>query len=90
MIIRTYQINNLMPNHIFFDNNCTLGQMVKNNPIFKNVGLTVDIFHFTCKHTESDTFCQENCNPHAYPELLRETMVAGTSTLQLLSRQMSA
>jgi hypothetical protein len=72
MIIRTYRINNLMPNHIFFDNNCTLGKMVKNNPIFKNVGLTVDVFHFTCKHTESDTFCQEHCNPHAYPELLRD------------------
>jgi hypothetical protein len=51
MIIRTYHINSLMPNHIFFDDNCTLGRMVKDNPIFKNVGLTVDVFHFTCKQS---------------------------------------
>lgn len=69
MITRTYRIKDLMPNHIFFDNNCTLGKMVKNNPIFDNVGLTVDVFHFTCKHSITDTFCQENCNPSLYPEL---------------------
>jgi hypothetical protein len=61
-----------MPNHIFFDNNCSLGKLVKHNPIFDNVGLTVDVFHFTSKHTETDTFCQEHCNPHAYPELMKE------------------
>ncbi|KZP29406.1 hypothetical protein FIBSPDRAFT_727349, partial [Athelia psychrophila] len=72
MIVRTYHINDLMPNHIFFDNNCTLGKFVQSNPIFQRVCLTVDIFHFACGHSESDTFCQQNCNPHAYPELLRE------------------
>lgn len=60
-----------MPNHIFFDNNCSLGKLVKNNPIFKNVGLTVDVFHFSCKHSVSDTFCQQNCNPLLYPELTK-------------------
>ncbi len=28
------------------------------------------MFHFKCKHSERDAFCQENCNPAAYPELL--------------------
>ena len=46
--------------------------MVKNDPMFKNIGLTVDVFHFKCKHSEKDVFCQEHCNPAAYPELLGE------------------
>ncbi|KIJ07348.1 hypothetical protein PAXINDRAFT_90571 [Paxillus involutus ATCC 200175] len=58
------------PDHIFFDNNCTLANMVKNDPFFDNIGLSVDVFHFNCKHSETDTFCQENCNPAAFPELI--------------------
>lgn len=72
MIICTYRIKGLMPSHIFFDNNCTLGKMVKHNPVFKDICLTVDVFHFTCKHSESDTFCQQNYNPHAFPELMHD------------------
>ena len=70
MIKRVYHLPGTMPDHIFFDNNCTLAKMVKNDPVFENVGLTVDVFHFKCKHSESHTFCQANCNPVAYPELL--------------------
>jgi len=70
MIKRMYRLPGSMPDHIFYDNNCTIAKMVKDDPIFKNVGLTVDVFHFKCKHSEKDTFCQENCNPAAYPELL--------------------
>jgi hypothetical protein len=70
MIKKVYRLPGTMPDHIFFDNNCTLAKMVKNDPDFKNVGLTVDVFHFKCKHSEKDTFCQSNCNPVAYPELL--------------------
>ncbi|KAF8232728.1 hypothetical protein L208DRAFT_1270652 [Tricholoma matsutake] len=33
---------------------------------------TVHIFHFKSKHSISDTFCQQHCNPAAYPELLLE------------------
>lgn len=29
-------------------------------------------FHFKFKHSETDTFCQEQCNPAAYPELTSE------------------
>lgn len=72
MIKRTYRIPGTMPEHIFFDNNCKIAAIVANNPVFKNVGLTVDVFHFKCKHSKQDTFCQENCNPAAYPELLGE------------------
>ncbi|KIM40257.1 hypothetical protein M413DRAFT_413786 [Hebeloma cylindrosporum] len=69
-IKRTFRINGQMPDHIFFDNNCSLGKHVRNDPDFKNVGLTVDVFHFTCKHTTRDDFCQTNCNPALFPELL--------------------
>ena len=61
-----------MPEHIFFDNNCQLAKIVKNDPVFQNVGLTVDVFHFKCKHSEKDIFCQTYCNPAAYPELQGE------------------
>lgn len=59
-----------MPNHIFFDNNCSLGKHVKNDPDFKDVGLSVDVFHFSCKHSITDEFCQRYCNPANFPELL--------------------
>jgi hypothetical protein len=32
--------------------------------------MTVDVFHFLHKHDERHEFCQEHCNPVAYPELL--------------------
>ncbi|EDR05899.1 uncharacterized protein LACBIDRAFT_329391 [Laccaria bicolor S238N-H82] len=47
----------------------TVVEMIK---LFQNVGLTVDVFHFKCKHRKMDTFCQMNCNPAAYPELRGE------------------
>jgi hypothetical protein len=61
-----------MPEHIFFNNNCTIAKIVKNDPVFKYVGLTMDVFHFNCKHSKKDQFCWANCDPAAYPELLRE------------------
>ena len=72
MIKRTYHLPGTMPEHIFFDNNCSIKKIVKNDPVFQNVGLTVDVFHFNCKHSTADLFCQQNCNPSAYPELLGE------------------
>jgi len=44
--------------------------MVKDDPFFEDIGLSVDVFHFNCKHSQSDTYCQQNCNPADYPELL--------------------
>jgi len=61
-----------MPNHILFDNNCSLKRLVKDDPDFANVGLSVDVFHFKCKHSEKDTFCQQHCNPALFPELMGE------------------
>lgn len=61
-----------MPNHIFFDNNCSLSKHVKDDPMFAHVGLTVDVFHFNCKHSTRDEYCQSNCNPALYKELYGE------------------
>jgi hypothetical protein len=69
MIEHTFR-GDIKPNHIFFDNNCTLAKVVKDNPFFHDIGLTVDVFHFKSKHAETDVFCQTHCNPAGYPELL--------------------
>jgi hypothetical protein len=55
---QVYRINGYMLNHIFFDSNCKLAQHVRNtgDPAFIGVGLTVDVFHFTCKHSDKDKF----------------------------------
>ena len=64
----------IKPDHIFFDNNCTLASIVQDNkdPFFDDIELTVDVFHFKSKHLETNIFCQQNCNPAAYPELISE------------------
>ncbi|KAF8878493.1 hypothetical protein CPB84DRAFT_1751906 [Gymnopilus junonius] len=61
-----------MPNHIFFDNNCQLARIVKDDPAFQRVRLTVDVFHFKSKHKITDLFCQAHCNPVNFPELQGE------------------
>ena len=47
-------------------------KVVRDDPAFANVALPVDVFHFKCKHSEKDTFCQENCNPALFPELISD------------------
>ncbi|KAF6764086.1 hypothetical protein DFP72DRAFT_999160 [Ephemerocybe angulata] len=68
----TYKHHPMRPNHIVFDNNCSLSKHVKNKPFFKDIGLKVDAFHFGTKHSKSDDYCQEHCNPAHSPELLGE------------------
>ncbi len=60
------------PDYIIFDNNCMLAKHVKNDPFFKDIGLAIDVFHFKCKHSEEDKFCQEHCNPYVFPKLCGE------------------
>ena len=72
-IMRTYADTNLTPEHIFFDNNCQLRQHVdkrdSTKDFFRNITLSVDLFHFNSKHKDTDTFCQDHCNPAAFHEL---------------------
>lgn len=50
--------------------------MVRNpeNPdhFFDDVGLSVDVFHFHCKHSVTDTYCRDNCDPGSFGELRNE------------------
>ncbi|KAF8833225.1 hypothetical protein BDN67DRAFT_992876 [Paxillus ammoniavirescens] len=62
----------IKPNHIFYDNNCTLSYMVRNDPYFKSIGLSVDVFHFKCKHSTEDEWCQQHCNPASFEDLVGE------------------
>jgi hypothetical protein len=69
MIKHTFR-GDIKPDHIFFDNNCSLAKAVQADDFFRDIGLTVDVFHFKSKHSETDLFCQTYCNPAGYPELL--------------------
>uniref|UniRef100_A0A0W0FVM8 Uncharacterized protein n=1 Tax=Moniliophthora roreri TaxID=221103 RepID=A0A0W0FVM8_MONRR len=66
-----------VPDHLIYYNNCNLLKYAWSNdhPVikefFKNVGLTVDVFYFNCKHKETDKYCNCNCNPYAFPELVK-------------------
>ena len=44
MIKRTYHLPGTMLEHIFFDTNCSIKKIVKNDPVFRNVGLTVEMY----------------------------------------------
>ncbi|KAA1479415.1 hypothetical protein DENSPDRAFT_862025 [Dentipellis sp. KUC8613] len=69
LIKDVYGLEAFWPDYIFFDNNCNLAKSVKFDKAFDHVGLPVDVFHFTCKHAQSDEWCQSYCNPALFPEL---------------------
>jgi hypothetical protein len=60
------------PEHLIYDTNCDAKQQAQSDPYFDDMGMCVDVFHFANKHKVTHTFCQENCNPAMYPELLDE------------------
>ncbi|KAG8916564.1 hypothetical protein FRC01_002991 [Tulasnella sp. 417] len=69
-IKRLFFVPESKPEYIFYDNNCNLAKHVKHDPWWDDIGLPVDVFHFKCKHKESDLFCQSYCNPALFPELM--------------------
>ncbi|KAG1787092.1 uncharacterized protein HD556DRAFT_1504009 [Suillus plorans] len=50
-ICRVFRDPETRPTHVFFDNNCQLALHVQNDPFFQDIGLSVDVFHFECKHS---------------------------------------
>jgi CxC6 like cysteine cluster associated with KDZ transposases len=58
------------PEHIFYDTNCLARQQAEKDPWFKGIGMCVDAWHFRNKHATSHAYCQLNCNPAMYPELM--------------------
>ncbi|TCD60958.1 hypothetical protein EIP91_009254 [Steccherinum ochraceum] len=68
-IKEVYERTGYLPEFIFYDNNCHLLQSARKDPYFSGVKFPVDVFHFNCKHSKKDEFCQQNCNPAKYQEL---------------------
>ncbi|KAJ3500906.1 hypothetical protein NMY22_g19105 [Coprinellus aureogranulatus] len=67
------------PQHVFYDSNCDAHRQSRKDPWFNpphktdddpGVGMCVDVWHFKNKHKVSHEYCQKNCNPAQYPELM--------------------
>ncbi|EIW54821.1 uncharacterized protein TRAVEDRAFT_39313 [Trametes versicolor FP-101664 SS1] len=52
--------------------NGVLGADADTRAHFSHCVLPVDVFHFKCKHKESDVVCGTHCNPYIWPELRTE------------------
>ena len=66
-----------VPEVMWHDQNCRLWSMLQNADdeiklFFSHVALPVDVFHFKCKHKDSDIVCGTHCNPYIWPELRTE------------------
>jgi hypothetical protein len=67
-----------LPAVLWHDNNCHIVAMLKNDSdpylqhYFDGCVLPIDVFHFKCKHKESDIDCSRYCNPYIWPELQME------------------
>lgn len=63
-----------MPDIIIYDNNCSLYKHLKaiGSDLVNHVGFPVDVFHWSCKHKQSDETCAVHCNPNNFPELIGE------------------
>lgn len=64
-----------LPEVLWHDNDCKIVAMLNNDKdphlrtYFSHCALPVDVFHFKCKHKESDTTCGLHCNPYLWEEL---------------------
>ncbi|KDQ52939.1 hypothetical protein JAAARDRAFT_183569 [Jaapia argillacea MUCL 33604] len=73
--MRLFPTKASLPRILWHDSNCNLTAMLKadTDPVlrhyFDGCALPVDVFHFKCKHKESDTHCAQNCNPYDWEEL---------------------
>ncbi|KZV81992.1 hypothetical protein EXIGLDRAFT_627672, partial [Exidia glandulosa HHB12029] len=66
------------PTYLFYDNNCQLHKYIaspghpKVQAYWLVINKPVDVFHFECKHAETDEVCQQHCNPALFPDLMTE------------------
>lgn len=63
-----------LPEVLWHDQNCRLWSVLQNcdletRTFFAKCALPVDVFHFKCKHKQSDVVCSTHCNPYIWPEL---------------------
>ncbi|KJA15025.1 hypothetical protein HYPSUDRAFT_72271 [Hypholoma sublateritium FD-334 SS-4] len=64
------------PEHIFYDTNCLARQQAEKDPWYDGIGMCVDAWHFRNKHAVTHQYCQLNCNPAQYPELMDDNSTA--------------
>lgn len=62
------------PEFVFYDSAClALREIIaRKDQWFYDIAMPVDVFRHKSKHKVSDHFCQEFCNPAAYPQLMTE------------------
>ncbi|KIJ13544.1 hypothetical protein PAXINDRAFT_163619 [Paxillus involutus ATCC 200175] len=62
------------PEHFIYDTACDVKQQVeaRGDEWWKGVGMCVDVWHLLNKHKTTHDYCQKNCNPDNYPELMNE------------------
>ncbi|TFY76226.1 hypothetical protein EWM64_g7787 [Hericium alpestre] len=70
MLKHIYPRQMLLPDHVSYDSSCIIQKMDGDDPYFDNIAFTVDVFHFFCKHSKKDEYCQMHCNPKEHPELV--------------------
>jgi hypothetical protein len=60
------------PKHFIYDTACDAKQQVeaRGDEWWHGVGMCVDVWHLLNKHKMTHTYCQENCNPADYSELM--------------------
>lgn len=62
------------PEHIMYDTNCGASEQARKDPWFDGIGMSVDVWHFKNKHSVTHEWCQKNCNPAMFPELMDPLM----------------
>ena len=74
MLKKKHLVPGSMPRIVCYDNNCGLykwcaAREQQGEALHLDIGLPVDVFHWTCKHKHSDVACSDWCNPYNYPQL---------------------
>lgn len=76
--MRSFPTKRSLPGVLWHDNNCRVRVMLNADTdeylkhYFDHCALPVDVFHFKCKHKETDIECGTFCNPYIWPELRTE------------------
>lgn len=62
------------PEHFIYDTACDAKQQVeaRGDTWWKDIGMCVDVWHLLNKHKTTHDYCQKNCNPADYPELMSD------------------
>lgn len=74
MLRKKHQIPGSMPCYVHYDCNCQLymHSRARGETLHEEIGLPVDVFHWKCKHKQTNDACAIHCNPYNYEELIAE------------------